>query len=59
MAILAPLPSTARRRQLAAARGRVHRKVIDGVARGGWFVALDRNGEHLVVRLPARVERGS
>jgi len=59
MATLAPLPSTARRRQLAAARGRVHRKVIDAVARGGWFVALDRNGEHLVVRLPPRVERGS
>ena len=31
MATLAPLPSTARRRQLAAARRRVHRKVIDTV----------------------------
>ena len=59
MATLAPLPTTTRRRELVAARGRAHRKVIDAVARGGWFIALDRNGEHLVVRLPPRVERGS
>jgi hypothetical protein len=59
MATLAPLPPVERRSKLAAPRGRVQRKAIEAVARGGWFVALDQNGEHLVVRLPPRVERGS
>jgi len=59
MATLIPLAPAPQRRELAASRGRSRRKAIDTVARGGWFVAVDRNGEHVVVRLPPRVERGS
>jgi hypothetical protein len=29
------------------------------VFRGGWFIVEDANGERMVVRLPARVERGA
>lgn len=34
-------------------------EALDKVFRGGWFIAEDLNGERLVVRLPARVERGA
>ena len=32
---------------------------LEKVFRGGWFIAEDANGDRMVVRLPARVEKGA